>query len=389
MKIVHLCLCGPYNDNWGYQENIIPKYNKKDGHDVTVLTSIFVDSTEFVGYEKVEPGQYYLDDGVKVIRIPFKRSSLNKIVEKLRIYEDFYLLLENEKPDLIFMHGIQFIDMGVVVNYIKNNPNCKLVADNHASYENSGNNILSREVLHKVIYRRTIQKSLNYIKKIYSITPGCQKFAMDMYNIPEEKMEYLYLGIDIDRVKLDLKEEINAKIRKQYNISNEDFVLISGGKLSKGKNVELLLDSFKEIKTKNIKLILFGEFSKDINILMLEKLKQDNRIIYIGWQSPEEINNLYLASDLAVFPGSQSSLWQQAIGCGLPAIFKQWEGIEYLDLGGNCIFLNNSDSKEELIRNINLLISNNELYKRMKLVAEDKGFEMFSYESISRRAIEI
>lgn len=119
MKIVHLCLCGPYNDNWGYQENIIPRYNKKDGHDVTVITSIFVNSTKFVGYERVEPGEYLLDDGVKVIRIPFKKFIVNKLVEKLRIFEGLYEKLDQEKPDLIFMHGIQFLDMQVVVNYIK------------------------------------------------------------------------------------------------------------------------------------------------------------------------------------------------------------------------------------------------------------------------------
>ncbi|WP_416201291.1 MAG: hypothetical protein ACFWUD_03875 [Thermocaproicibacter melissae] len=65
MKIVHLCLCGPFNDNWGYQDNIIPKHNKKDGHDVTVITSVFINSTKQEGYEKVEPGEYYLDNELK------------------------------------------------------------------------------------------------------------------------------------------------------------------------------------------------------------------------------------------------------------------------------------------------------------------------------------
>lgn len=388
MKIVHLCLCGPYNDNWGYQENIIPKYNKKEGHDVTVITSIFVDSRKFVGYERVEPGEYFLDE-VKIIRISFKKFFMNKLVEKLRIYEGLYEKLEEEKPDLIFMHGIQFIDMNVVVKYIKNNPDCKLVADNHASYENSGKNILSREILHKVIYRRIIQKSLNYIKRIYSITPGCQKFALDMYGIPVEKMEYLYLGVDVEKVNFDSKNTVRERIRKQSDISNGDFVLVSGGKLSKGKNIEILLDSFKEVQAKDIKLIIFGEFSEDIREFMLDKIKKDSRVRYIGWQSTEEIYNLYLASDLAIFPGSQSALWQAAIGCGLPAIFKRWEGTEYLDLGGNCIFLDNIDATEEIVNTINLLISNKELYEKMKLIAESKGFETFSYESISRRAIEI
>ena len=36
MKIVHIAPNAPYNDYWGYQDNLLPKYHKKLGHDVTV-----------------------------------------------------------------------------------------------------------------------------------------------------------------------------------------------------------------------------------------------------------------------------------------------------------------------------------------------------------------
>ena len=28
MKILHLCLDAPFNDDWGYQDNLLPKYQK-------------------------------------------------------------------------------------------------------------------------------------------------------------------------------------------------------------------------------------------------------------------------------------------------------------------------------------------------------------------------
>ena len=37
MKIVHIAPNAPYNDNWGYQDNLLPRYQKKLGHDVTVI----------------------------------------------------------------------------------------------------------------------------------------------------------------------------------------------------------------------------------------------------------------------------------------------------------------------------------------------------------------
>ena len=37
MKILHIAPNAPYNRGWGYQENLLPKYHKKLGHDVTVV----------------------------------------------------------------------------------------------------------------------------------------------------------------------------------------------------------------------------------------------------------------------------------------------------------------------------------------------------------------
>ncbi|WP_074911486.1 glycosyltransferase family 4 protein [Proteiniclasticum ruminis] len=387
MRIVHVCLSGSYNDNWGYQDNMIPKYNKRDGHDVSVVTSIFVDSTKKVGYEKVNPGRYYLQDGIEVIRIPFKRIILNSIAEKLRLYEGLYILLEEKKPDLIFMHGIQFLDIKTVIKYIKANPNCTLVADNHASYYNSGKNFISREILHKIIHKKTIQKALPNIEKIYQLAPGCKDFAINMYNIPEEKMEYLYLGADTEKIDFIMKEDTKAKVRKELKINDDDFVFITGGKLSKGKNIKSLLISLKKIHSEKIKLIIFGAFSDDIREEMNDLISKDDRVRYIGWLRGDEVYDYYLASDAAIFPGTKSALWEQAICSGLPLVCRRWPGMEYVDVGGNVLFVENDIN--EFIEKIELLATDKEIYEEMKYVACTKGFDTFSYERIARQAISI
>ena len=42
MKIVHICLAGPFTDGWNYQDNMISKYHKKMGFDVTVIASQWI-----------------------------------------------------------------------------------------------------------------------------------------------------------------------------------------------------------------------------------------------------------------------------------------------------------------------------------------------------------
>lgn len=388
MKILHLCLSSFYIENFGYQENLIPKYNKKDGHDVTIIASRFT-YREDNGEPDLEAiGEYVNSHGIKVIRIDYKYKLLGKLNDKLKVYRDTYKLLEKEQPDLIFSHGLQFLDLKEIVRYVENNPNCKLIADNHAAYINSGTNFLSRQILHKIIYKYIINKSLPYINKIFVIAPGCKKFAKEMYNIPEEKMEYLLLGADTEKIDFENKEEIRKEIRKRLDIKISDFVLITGGKLNKGKNIELLLNAFKDTDCQNLKLIIFGTFNDDIKQELLERIKDDNRVKYIGWLKGEEVYNYYLASDVAIFPGTKSALWEQAIASGLPIICKRWEGMEYVDVGGNCLFIN-GDSKSEIVESIKELMNNKELYENMKQIAETKGYETFSYERIARKAVDV
>ncbi len=388
MKIVHLCLCGAYNIDWGYQDNMIPKYNKRDGHNVTVVTSVFVDSTKKVEYEKVSPGEYFSKYEVKIIRIPFKRSIFPFLVEKLRIYENLYETLEKEQPDFIFIHNLQFIDLKTVVKYVKNHPKCRVVADLHATYDNSAKNFISKYILHKIIWRSMIKSALPYIKKVFAVTPACKKFAVEMYKIPEEKIDYLYLGAETEKINFEKQYEIRSKIRSELNITESDFVLVTGGKLNRGKRVDFLVDVFKELKDEKLKLIIFGKFIDDIEKEMLNYIQSDERIRYVGWIESDKVYDYYLASDTAIFLGTKSVLWEQAVACGLPMVLKKWDGMEYVDVGGNCIFVNGED-KWEVVESIKRVLYDKNLYEQMKQVAREKGFSTFSYENISRKAISI
>jgi hypothetical protein len=71
MKILHICLSCFYIDNFSYQENVLPRQNKLDGHEVQILAS-----TETYGKDKklqyLEPGEYINEDSIKVIRLPYR-----------------------------------------------------------------------------------------------------------------------------------------------------------------------------------------------------------------------------------------------------------------------------------------------------------------------------
>ena len=67
MKVLHFDNTGTFNENMSYQENMIPEYNAKDGHQVVILTSCF----EYDNYGVVRftpPTDKIMNNGVRLIR---------------------------------------------------------------------------------------------------------------------------------------------------------------------------------------------------------------------------------------------------------------------------------------------------------------------------------
>ncbi|MBN1187165.1 MAG: glycosyltransferase [Bacteroidales bacterium] len=147
-----------------------------------------------------------------------------------------------------------------------------------------------------------------------------------------------------------------------------------------------MIQAINELDNDNIKLILFGNVKLQIRSDLIELCKSD-KIRYIGWINPDKINNLLQTADLGVFPGTHSVIWEQAVGAGLPCIFKYWEGMDHVDLGGNCRFLYN-DSAAEIKNTLDEIIRDHDQYTRMKNVAKSDKKSKFSYSVIARKAIE-
>lgn len=384
MKITHICLCGPVTDNFSYQDNLLPKYHKKIGYEVSVITS------KYIWNEKGELDLdnrfiYYNEYGIKTIRLKSKYGST--VQSKFKRYKNLYETISKEKPDILFIHGIQFLDIKVVVKYLKQNKRVKVYVDNHADFSNSATNWISREILHGVIWRYCGKMIEPYTSKFYGVLPARVSFLKEVYKVPEEKIELLVLGADNDKVIVDKNNLTKKDIREKHLVKSDDFLIITGGKIDSAKKQTLLLmQAVKEIEKKNIKLIIFGSVSNEIKD-EFNALVDGEKIIYVGWVSTDDSYRYFASADLAVFPGRHSVLWEQAIGIGLPCVFKYWEGTTHVDVGGNCKFIYH-DTVEEIGNSINEIINNQSLYINMKNSAEKYGVAEFSYENIAIKSMQ-
>lgn len=385
MKILHCCLAAFYIDNYGYQENILPKMHKLQGHDVKILasTETYIEN-KTLGY--ISAKEYENEHGISVIRIPYIKILPHRIASKFRIYNGIGRVLNSFEPDILFIHDSQFLGIIEIVKYLKKRPNIKVYVDSHTDFINSGRNWISRNILHKGLYKWCAKKIEPYTIKFYGTLPLRVDFYKNVYGISESKLELLVLGADLSVVDLNRRQAIRKEYRTKLGLKESVFVLITGGKIDERKKIHNLLKIVSRINEDDIHLLCFGSPNNEMKE-KFHSLIQSSNITSLGWLAPNEVYNYMFAADVAVFPGTHSVLWEQSIGIGLPGIFRKWDGIDHVNVGGNCLFLE-SDSEVELEHLIYKIKRDKKLFEAMREVALDRGMKKFSYFEIAKTAIE-
>jgi glycosyltransferase involved in cell wall biosynthesis len=304
---------------------------------------------------------------------------------RLGDFNGVYEQLQRKQPNIIFVHGGQFVALKDVIQYVKNHKNVTLYIDQHGDYYNGPVKTVKQRIVAKCIYGHWIRKAYKYTKKYWGVTPWRCQYLHDIYGIPTDKIDLLVMGGDDEKIDFAHQEQRRQEIRTQLSIGADDFVVITGGKIDKAKNIHLLMEAIAHLNQENIRLIVFGQPTDDMAPI-LEALSASERIRMLGWLPSDAVYDYFLASDLAVFPGTHSVLWEQACACGIPGVFKDWAGMHHVDVGGNCRFLS-KDSTEEIQTMLGEIIEQPAVYARMKEVAVINGIREFSYEAIAKKAI--
>lgn len=384
MKIVHIAISCFYIEGAGYQENLLPKAHREAGHEVTMISSQY--SFNSKGQVEYRPVRTYTNDNdVKVIILkdtPHLRLGLSMFKKKCY---GLYKTLKEECPDIIFMHGLTALDSYTVLKYLRSHPDVKFYADQHGDYYNTKYSALGRFVLN-VITRPMVKKIAKAANKLWGTTPWRVEYMQDVYGVPAEKTGLLVMGADESKIDWKNREEISKKIRLQYNIPKDAFLIVTGGKINKAKNIHLLADAVTALNREDIKLLAFGSLDKEMEELFSQQ-KYKESIILAGWIKSEAAYDMFLASDLVCFPGTHSVLWEQAVACGIPGIYKLWEGMKHVDVNGNALLLDECTA-ENIQTSIENIINDKKAYSRMKEKALS-AMSSFYYSDIARKAIEL
>lgn len=312
MRIVHLCLCGPFTESFSYQENELVAQHAFQGHDVLVLASI-----EAYGQDQrpteIAAGEYRTAEGARLIRLPYAAWAPRRVMQKLRVYSHVYAHLERFAPDVVMFHGLCSWELLTVARYKRHHPHVKFYADCHEDFNNSARTWASKHVLHSLYYKSVYRASLRQIEKVLCITVESIDFARDFYGTPSDVLELFPLG----GIVLDDAAYLAARAREraQIGIGDDQVMIVQTGKLDVSKLLPDALAAFSQNPDPRLRFVIVGKVMPEIAAEVNALVAADSRIINLGWQTSARLQDILCAADVYVQPFGQTVSTQRALCC--------------------------------------------------------------------------
>lgn len=327
MKIVHISISAPFIDGWGYQENLLTSYLQKAGTENYVIAS----ATDFPNYLKPEiineiksKGNNYNLSGIIVRRIATKKITTSFVYTK-----GLKVVLEEIQPDVIFHHNFNCTSMPICARFAKRHQ-IPMVCDNHADDINMSNNRLWVWLYYKVLIRGASMIYKNQIYKAYGVTHSRCDFIRDYYGLSKDKIDFLPIGADVDEAETIVEKD---KLRTEFAFNTTDFLVVSGGKMGKGKGTDQLIKAVESLQQTypQIKLILFGKF-EDMDTANQAESSKATRVF--GWCDRIKTLELLKLADVACWPIHHTTLIEDAVSVCTPIINRKTGTTEHL-IDGN------------------------------------------------------
>ncbi|CDE83500.1 putative uncharacterized protein [Clostridium sp. CAG:273] len=201
--------------------------------------------------------------------------------------------------------------------------------------------------------------------------------------IDKDKCVVLRNGIDTKKFSITIDEIEKQKIKKKYNINDDDKILLFTGRLVKEKGIKELLEALSKVQIKNLKLLVVGSSLNNINVktkyeIEIEELvkKINKNVIFTGFVEYKEIYKLYAIADIAVLP----SIWDdpapltiiESMAAGLPIITTNSGGIPEYAKNGCAVILKRDENMIYNLKNAIIdLLNHKEKRKKMSEISKE------------------
>lgn len=323
-------------------DNLINENEKQKKLNIVVYSKF--DSEAEEKSRKFEQTQvvYISEAGIKARIYSHYRNIKNYICKSF--FNSYFLIsacknIKKRKVDFVIIEGNP-----LVAEAVKKMTKLPLILHLHNEFNEKSNRAVH------------IGKAVDYY---IAVSEYIRDQALKIGEIKSENVCIVHNCTDIS--KFDKRKYIKERIqiRKAYNISSEDKLVIFSGRLVKDKGALELIKAIKRMPS-NIKLLVIGAATfddyKETNYTQeLHQIIKEcaDKIFMTGYVDYEKIAAYYAAADVCVFP----SIWQEP--AGLVALEAQATGIPLIASGtGGMREYYNKDTTIELDSNIDNLENN-------------------------------
>jgi UDP-glucose:(heptosyl)LPS alpha-1,3-glucosyltransferase len=251
------------------------------------------------------------------------------------------------------------------------------------------------------IEKLNYSKYRNYRKIIADATSG-KRELMKYYNVPDEDIEVIPLGVDLDEFKPNLPDTF---LKKTYNISDDDVVLIIVATEFYRKGMVELIESMRIICNegyKNIKLLIVGKARvegarKDDSFYreLVKKYGLEKNVIFTGSKTNSnnmELTKHYNLADIFVFPTKYEGFGiptVEAMACELPVIVgPSGAGEDLIENGKNGFLIDDVNNPQEIADKILILAEDEKLMKKLGKAARTTA-HICSWDNIANRTLKL
>ena len=386
MRIVHWDEM--FHPNFGYQINILPVYQRKQGHEVIILTAekpdehptfaAFAQKTDIAAADK----RFEEETGVKIIRLP-----IYGVVSGRVIYKPGYIKRINQlKPDVLMCHTSDTLSAMTII--WRHKKICApIVFDNHMLEMASENKLRQLFRWCYVHFVTPIIKKQRFI----TIRTQDDPYVMKCLKVPAELSPYISFGTDSDLFRPD--PERRAQFREELGIPQDAFVILYAGKLSQAKGGLLLAQALEKklSEKKQVVAVVVGTAEdNDYGHQVDQTLAQsENTILRFGTQNYRELAKFYQISDLALFAKQCSLSFFDVQATELPVILEDTQvNIDRVQFDNGFVF--KAGDLADFVDKIKLCVNMpQEEYAKIRRNSRENVLQKFDYNDIARQYTDI
>lgn len=396
MKILHISHC--YHPSKGgvqwFFKNISERLVREYGDDVTVVTTDSIYGPEKKIYQKVEPQVEYIN-GVKVVRFGFTRWHLPLIRTIIKLFRLLGLAIPAQLWNLLY--GPKSASMKQYL--LHDNSEAVCASSSNYSFMNlplwKKTNFFYFGSIHLEGSYRTlthIQKRSIENSSLYLANTGYEKDCLVKAGISPGKIKVIGQGVDEKIFEVD---EIDIlQYRSALGIPTGAVVIGYAGRITKPKNVQLLIDAFQKLYNDHpgIYLLIAGASSDHAEALQ-QYVKQFSRGVqeHIKWKldfEAEEKALLFHNMDVLVLPSHNESfgiVFLEGWVCKKPVIGVAIGAIkDVIEQGVDGLLMQVNDM-DSLCTQLHTLINDEPLRIAMGEAGYNKVKEHYTWDIITRK----